>query len=278
MRLALMPVGWLIIYRDVARAHYGKGRSMRIGTDEMRVKLRNIKTRAAMINAVAERGGELLDEVLPLLQDRHEGVRWSATRILAEVGDERAIGPLVSLLEQGRNMSDAAHALHEITGMAFGDDASEWRRWMMQEPSIRNRGTGGILSDAELMEAAVREMPVHLSGQSPEFLVKVSLPDGRSQEIWVDFSHRTDDGRALVQLVSPCGEAAPAHYEAALIRNMTIPYGALAIASLDDRRCFVVVNSHLRETVHPQDIAESIMSLARHGDTVEQSLSPKDQY
>ncbi len=251
---------------------------MKISTEEMRVRLRNIKTRAGMISAVAEQGGAFVDEVLPLLQDRHEGVRWSAVRILSEVGDERAVGPLIALLEQGRNVPDAAHALREITGMDFGDDAGEWRGWLMQDPAIRNRGGGGILSDAELMEAAVREMNVRLSGESPEFLVQVSLPDDRSQDIWVDFSHRTEDGRALVQLVSPCGDADAAHYEEVLIRNMTIPYGALAIAALDDRRCFVVVNSHLRETVHPQDIAESILSLARHGDTVEQSLSPQDQF
>lgn len=47
----------------------------------------------------------------------------------------------------------------------------------------------------------------------------------------------------MVQLITPCGDADAARYETALKLNMTISYGALAIASLDGALCFAVVDN-----------------------------------
>lgn len=249
-----------------------------MSTEEIRRGLRDFKTRAGIITAVVDKGGAMVDDILPLLQDRNEGVRWSTIRILSEIGDDRAIGPLITLLEQSKNVTDAANALRTITGRDFGDAPGEWRRWTMQDASVRNAVVAGVLSDADLITQATQDLPVTVSGEGQEYSVAVSLPEGRSQQVLIDLSGKDASGRPIVQLSTPCGDADERQYEAALKLNMSICHGAIAIASLDDKLCFAMVASYLRENVHPEEIAESIMSLARHGDSVEKSLSGEDRF
>jgi len=249
-----------------------------MSTDQIRRGLRNIKTRSATIDDVVDGGDARIDDVLPLLQDRNEGIRWCAIAILLEIGDARAIGPLIVLLEQGKNVTDAANALRVITGQDLGDAPEEWRSWAMQNPEIRNAAGGDILSDEALIAAATKDLPVTVSGKGQECSVAVSLPEGRSQRVWIHLDRKDPNGRPIVQLSTPCGNADAQQYEAALKLNMSIPYGAIALALLDDTLCFAMVDSYLRGTVHPEDIAESIMSLARHGDSVESSLASEDRF
>ncbi len=248
--------------------------------EELRRRLRNIHTRSAAINAAINEGEALIDTLLVLLQDRNEGVRWSAIRILSETGDNRAVGPLIALLEQSRNTIDVARALRAITGEEeLGDDAQEWRSWAMQDPQTRNSAGGDLLSDDELLEAAIRDLPVSVQrGEDGVHLLRVSLPEERSQQLWIDFTQVDPEGQAIVQLSTPCGLADAGRYESALKRNMSIPYGAIALGTLDGILHFVMVDSYLRQTAHPADIAESIMSLAAHGDAVERSLSEEDRH
>lgn len=70
-------------------------------------------------------------------------------------------------------------------------------------------------------------MKAVIRGESPHFGGLVSLPDGRSQQIWVDFSRTGTDNTALVQLSTPCGPAMPSQYAEALRLNMRIPFVAL---------------------------------------------------
>jgi HEAT repeat protein len=248
--------------------------------EELRRRLRNIHTRSAAINAAIDAGETVIDTLLVLLQDRNEGVRWSAIRILSEIGDDRAVGPLIALLEQSKNTIDVARALRAITGEEeLGDDPQEWRSWARQDSRLRSSAGDGMLSDHELLEAATRDLPVTIKyGEAGVHLLKVSLPEERSQQLWIDFTRTDPDGQAIVQLSTPCGLADAARYESALKRNMSIPYGAIALGTLNDALHFVMVDSYLRRTAHPEDIAESITSLAAHGDAVERMLSEEDRY
>lgn len=249
-----------------------------MNTETIRQGLHNIKTRPATMNAACMQGTALTEAVLPLLQDRNDGVRWAAIKILSEIGDDRAIGPLITLLEQNKNTTDAANALCMITGQEHGDTPGEWREWLLQSPHALQAGNSGMLSDRDLMTESIRGLNAVLSGEPPDCNVLVSLPDGRSQQVWIDFKRHATDGSALVQLTTPCGKAVPDQYAEALRLNMHIPFGALAIADIDGAEHFVIVDTYRRATVHPEVIADAIMSLARHGDSVEQSLSSEDRF
>ena len=247
-------------------------------TQTIRQGLYNIKTRAATMDALIERGGEVTPSVIPLLQDRDEGIRWAAIRILGEIGDIDVLPPLLNLLEQSKNISDVIRALQTITGQDLGDKATAWREWVLQKQTRPECLPPGLLSDKDLLTAAIKDLPVAMSGEGQEFVASVSLPDRRKQDIRIDFSSKDTDGQPVVQLTTPCGPAVAEQYEAVLKLNMSIPYGAIGLAMLDDMLCFALVHTHLRATVHPEDIAKSIMCLARHGDQLEQSLSPTDGF
>ena len=136
----------------------------------------------------------------------------------------------------------------------------------------------GLLSDKDLVGTAIKGLAATMSGGGQEYAVSVTLPDRRAQHIRIDFSGKDTDGNPVVQLTTPCGAALPEHYEEVLKLNMSIPYGAIGLAMLDDTLCFALFHTHLRATVHPEDLAKSIMCLAHHGDSLEQKLSPTDSY
>jgi hypothetical protein len=251
---------------------------MSMERDELRRGLRNFETRAQMIEAAMDEGEGCIETVLPLLHDRSEAVRWSAIRILTEVGNDRAIGPLVGVLERGKNVTDVLNALCTISGKDFGADAKAWRTWLLDDPDLRATATDGILSDDSLLAAAVEGLPVSVSGGGQEYALTVSLPENRSQQVWIDFSQKDGDDQAMVQLCTPCGDADPDRYAWALKMNMSIPYGAIGLAELDGAHCFAMVDTYLRATCDPEDLAKSVMSLAEQGDAIEKILTHEDRY
>jgi hypothetical protein len=246
--------------------------------DELRRGLRNFETRARMIEAAIDEGEGCIETVLPLLHDRSEAVRWSSIRILTEIGDERAIGPLVGVLERGKNVTDTLNALCTISGEDFGTDVKAWRQWLLEDPALRATATDGILSDDALLAAAIEGLPVTVNGAGQEYALTVSLPEDRSQQVWVDFSKTDNDDQPIVQLCTPCGSADEVRYEWALKLNMSIPYGAIAVAELEGKHCFAMVDSYLRATCDPEDLAKSLMSLAEQGDAIEKALAHEDRY
>jgi len=251
---------------------------MAVDVEELRRGLRDHRTRSATIDRALDYRAEHIEPTIELLSDRNEPVRWSAIRILSEIGDERAIEPLIGLVERGRNATDAANALRAITGQDFGDDAAEWRRWRSGGSDTPIEQKTAILSDDDLLAEAARDLPIVVDGGEQRYTATVSLAGGRSQRVWIDFSRKDPEGRPIVQLATPCGVSDPARYEWALKLNMSIPYGAVALALLGKSLCFAMVDTHLRATVDPQDIATSVMTLARQGDSIEKALASEDRY
>lgn len=247
-------------------------------TELARKGLRAIETRAATLDAIVGEGAAAVPDILPLLQDRNDGIRWCAIKALSEIGDARAVGPLIALLEQSKNVTETANALRAITGQKLGDMAGEWRRWATQSRGTSPVPAATIPSDAELMLAATRDLRARVSVDGQEYTVEVTLPRGRTQQVWVDFSSKDREGRPIVRLFSLCGEADPAQYETVLKLNMSIPIGAIGLGLLDDRLYFAAVHSHLRATVHPEDIANSILAIADCADSLEASLAQGDRY
>ena len=248
---------------------------MSIDVDQLSAQLRDFRSRGAAIRRAVDGGEQAVDAAIELLNDRNDGVRWSAIRILSEIADARAIAPLVTLLERGRNTTEVANALRAITGEDLGDDAALWRSWQSGGGS---EARAGVLSNAGLLAAATRDLPVTLTSEGDHYVAKVALDDGRSQTIWVDFSASDQDGDPIVQLSTACGPANQDYYQWALELNMTIPFGAIGVARLGEEECFALVDSYSRSTVDPQDIAKSLMTLACQGDAIEQSLASEDRH
>ena len=144
--------------------------------------------------------------------------------------------------------------------------------WVFTRPPPSSK-TPSALTDEQLIQAAVKDLPASVTGSPPHYDITVALPEDRSQDIMVDFSRTDPDGRPIVYLCTACAVADPAKYEAVLKLNMIIPYGAIGLANVDDEICFAMVNTYLRETANPREIGFSIMTLAREGDTIEKALA-----
>ncbi len=240
---------------------------MKINEDSFRQGLRNHVTRSKMISSAIDDPESYLEPTLRLLEDRSEILRWCAIRILTEIGDERAVAPLTALRESGRHQVEIADALRAITGNDIKATTES------EKIGALETATPSSLTDDQLIQASLKDLSASVSGQTPHYNITVALPDGRSQEIMVDFSRTDPDGRAIVYLCTACAAADPSKYEAVLKLNMIIPYGAIGLANVEDDVCFAMVNTYLRETANPREIGFSIMTLAREGDTIEKALS-----
>lgn len=85
---------------------------------------------AALGNVKAKAGVNTLISVAeePMRNNRP---KWMAVRALAEIGDPRAVPPLIGLVDHGNwNTNVYARAgLAQITGVYFGKDKEKWSRW-----------------------------------------------------------------------------------------------------------------------------------------------------
>ncbi len=225
--------------------------------------LLNYRTRSAVIGAAIETPEVFFDAAIKLLNERNDTLRWCAIRILGEIGDERAVEPLQELIAAKRNVVEARDALRAIAGDNGAGAAQN---------DLGSDDEDDSMTDEELLSAALRDIPAEISGSAPYFAVNVALSDGRSQEVYVDFSRVDPDGRPIVYLCTACGAVDQAKFEWALKLNMIIPYGAIGIAKVEDDDCFAMVNTYLRETANPREIGFSVKTLASEGDSIEKAL------
>lgn len=250
---------------------------MAIETNTLRSQILNFRTRRAAIDQAIAAGADAVEPVAALLKDRKEAIRWSAIRILSEIGDRRAVEPLIELVESGKSSVEAANALRGITDQDFGEDGAAWRRWASGTSGLEVAAERKPLSDEELVQAGVEDLKATIAVKKGRYLVTIKLPDGRSQTVYVVFSAKDADDQPIVWLYTPCGEATPDKYEWALKQNLKLPYGAIGIARIDKTASFVMSNTHLRATVDPEDIAKSLLALATRGDAVEKMLTGEDK-
>ena len=227
---------------------------------KFRRALLDYRLRSRTITAAIENQEMYYEPTLRLLNERNDALRWCALRILAEIGDERAVKPLQDLIARKQNVVEANDVLRQIMGESETSGEDQRQR------------DDSVMTDEELLQAAVRDIPAKVSGSAPCFAVEVSLADGRSQDVYVDFSRVDPEGRPIVYLCTACGAVDAAKFEWALKLNMIIPYGAIGIAKVEDDNCFAMVNTYLRETANPREIGFSVMTLASEGDSIEKAL------
>ena len=82
-----------------------------------------------------------VESLIACLRDENLGIRTNAAMALGNIGDTRAVEPLIESLNDHDEVmrSRASSALEEITGQDFGQDASLWLDWWHQQA----RSVGG---------------------------------------------------------------------------------------------------------------------------------------
>lgn len=136
----------------------------------------------------------------------------------------------------------------------------------------------GQIRDLETLvaEALDGESTIERERVSPGYRLRVSLPDGRRQSVYLE-----ETGCGLDCAVSIYSVCSPVHnefMETALRLNATVCHGALAIRDLDDGPHFVMANTYPRATVDPEEIRRSVLEIATHADAIELRLTTGDTH
>lgn len=230
--------------------------------------LEDFRTRSAAMHELYRGGPDVIPTLIDALDHHMEGVRWASTKLLADIGDSRAIEPLRSIVKDpdvGFQAEDAIESIMERTGtkpepMSEGDS----KETAATEESV--------YTDEELIHKSAEDMPWTLDWNPDGWSVQVSLPEGRQQNVRVLFP--SPEGKSkLVVLYTECGPADQNLYEWALKLNLKLPFGAVALRQSGDELLFVMVNSFLRDTVTPRDLQKSISRLSSEADSLEKQLT-----
>jgi serine/threonine protein kinase len=130
-----------------------------------------------------------------------------------------------------------------------------------------------------LLYEALLGLPTTIHAQDHDrYRIKVDLPDGRSQTVFVEACHGNDGQGDIVRVYSPCGRAESSYYRRALELNARICFGALAIGDYAGEPYFIMLHVHPRSTCDPGDLRSSVMSVASHADEVERALNEQDVF
>lgn len=90
----------------------------------------DIYVQNAVVNALVKIGKPAVGPLITALKDEDSRARYKAIEILGEIGDSRAVEPLITALEnKNLDKSKVIWALERITGENFGRDPKKWQNW-----------------------------------------------------------------------------------------------------------------------------------------------------
>jgi len=245
--------------------------------------LRDFRTRREARQQLLRMGADVVEAFIDLLNDRDEALAWCAAQSLGDLGDPRAVGPLIDCLRRGRLAGEVADSLSQITGEDFGQDAEKWAGWAEKTPMAAMTGSGApvqstmLTGPEDLLQQVVNGTDMTLAVRGDSFRVTVPLKHDRSQKVDVLFSLKDPDGDDLVVVYSECGPANKDYYESVLRRNVRVPYGAYGIRDVGGKPTFVMFNTTLRRTVGVEQLRKVIRSVAKRADAVEKALTGEDE-
>jgi len=242
--------------------------------------LHSFQTRSRAMDELIWMGEAAVDTLVEVLGNRSGAVRWAAIKCLSDIGDERAVEPLIGLLDSPSDRSNACDALARLTGQKQGQNADAWQRWWQKESGQapeEGAAPAEEPSDEDLVQAAVTGLEADVAWGKKGASLTIALPKDRRQKVQILASQKDPQGSALVIVYSECAPAAAAQYEWALRRNLHMPYGALAIRESSRGPMFVMFNTLLRQGLSPTALRKSILAVARGADAVEKGLTGEDK-
>ncbi|MEZ6144937.1 MAG: protein kinase [Planctomycetaceae bacterium] len=135
----------------------------------------------------------------------------------------------------------------------------------------------GHLRDVEtLMHDAFDPTPgVTWTREQNRFELKVPLPDGRNQTVYVESSDHASQ-HSLLTIFSRCCPVQPHYFEQALRLNAEISHGAISIREVNGQSFFVMVDTYPSATVDAEEIRQSVFEIAKQADFVEDRLTGRD--
>ena len=246
-------------------------------------QFRHFRTRKQAMDALVLLGDEAVPALIKALDQRAENVLWCIQKTLADIGTPAVTTQLIEALDDPARRDAAAVALKHVTGQAFGTDPARWTAWAAggTEPAPQAPpppSAAETATDRELIEAAVAGTAIQIDEREGGFLLNVPVGGTRHQQVTATFAAKDFEDETLVVIYTECGPAETRNFEWALRQNLRMSFGAIAIRDRDEQPVFVMVNTHTRSAVSPEDIRKSVLLLARKGDALEDALTKADQH
>ncbi|MCD4784254.1 MAG: YbjN domain-containing protein [Candidatus Eremiobacteraeota bacterium] len=122
-----------------------------------------------------------------------------------------------------------------------------------------------------------------LDSLETELPMDIEIPDNikskiehRRQFVYVTGYHKGPDNEDMFQVFTVCAPDDERFYKSALLLNMNLPFGAIALSNVEGETYFVLVDTYLAESVTAEELNASISTLARAGDKMERMLIGDD--
>ena len=236
--------------------------------------LGDYRARSQAIRALVKAGPDAVHALKATLHNPREGTRWAVARCLARIKTPDALKALVDALDSPDGHDEALEALRSEIRRDIGDDPVAWRDWLQQGGVV---DTGGELSDDDLVKQAAAKLEAELTQAKQGWVANVRLDGGRHQRVKIAFGRADNEGAPIVIVYSECGPASAERYEWALRKNISMPFGAIALRDVDGQPHFVVFNTLLRSDCSPEGLRKSIATIAARGDRIEKMLTGEDE-
>ncbi|MCE1245609.1 MAG: YbjN domain-containing protein [Firmicutes bacterium] len=98
----------------------------------------------------------------------------------------------------------------------------------------------------------------------------------RRQFVYITANRKGLDEEDIIQVFTICAPEEERFYKSALLLNMNLPFGAFAVSQVEGQNYFVMVDTYLASSVTYEELALSIMCLAKSGDKMEKMLMGED--
>jgi len=270
-------------------------------------QLRSFRSRKEAMEELLQMGEEAVDPLVRALGHGMENVRWAAGHVLSQIGGPSVIARLIANLDDPARAEAASKALSKLTGQSFGTDRAAWTDWSKSpppppepapeppaeapaepapeppeptEPEPQPEAPAPErkpLTDRELVEAAIEGTDISVRDRSSGFVLSVPIGRGRTQRVVLNFTAMDFEDEPLIVVYTECAPANPDNYEWALRQNVRMSFGSIGIRDRAGQAVFVMVDTHHRATVAPEDLRKSILLLAQRGDSLEESLTHGDE-
>ncbi len=247
--------------------------------DKLILQLRSYATRSAAMQELVWMGADVVQALITALDNRSGAVRWAAIKCLGDIGDACAVPHLLEHLKNEEERGVTIETLSRITGNSFASP-EEWKTWWLEKGEEQHTTAGERVpapSDRELVEQAVVGLNVEIAERRGGFVITIPLEESEVRKVRISNTAHDPDGAELLIIYSNCGETKATHYEWALRRNMTMPYGSLGIHDRKDKSEFVMFNTLLKNSTTPLELRKSILTVAQRADAVEKALGAADK-
>ncbi len=230
--------------------------------------LEQFQTRAIAIRDLIRIGDDAVPPLIEALNSPFAPVRWSAVKVLGQIGNQQALDALLPLdkdPELGTTATEAIVRLKERLNRQAGPAETE----VDQQRSIESH-------EESFMEKVVEGTQIKMTNEGNRFRLHVPTTAGRGQNVSIYFGARDKDGTGFIAVYTQCGKANPKHYEWALRQNAKLPLGAIALRDIHGQPWFVMINKHLARSADVDELRETILELARKADAMEKALTGTD--